>query len=62
MIWQVCAALARRFGTSTTTMRTVFIRCLLHLLPASSRSSPCGSLLPSEERPPVRPGDGRTRP
>lgn len=50
MIGGVCAALARRFGTSTTTMRVIFlVSCLLpgpqFLLYLALRL-----LLPSEEK------------
>ncbi|GAA5212919.1 MULTISPECIES: PspC domain-containing protein [Streptomyces] len=50
MIGGVCAALARRFGTSTTTMRTIFVVSCLLPGPQFLLYLALWLLLPSEEK------------
>ncbi|MGW8061815.1 PspC domain-containing protein [Streptomyces sp. BK79] len=50
MIGGVCAALARRFGTSTTTMRVIFLVSCLLPGPQFLLYAALWLLLPSEEK------------
>ncbi|MEU3900522.1 MULTISPECIES: PspC domain-containing protein [unclassified Streptomyces] len=50
MIGGVCAALARRFGTSTTTMRVIFVASCLLPGPQFLLYVALWLLLPSEEK------------